>query len=75
MGTWASLVWGHRDAITVPLPLLRGSQAELVCTLLLEALTMSLPGCFSAWKRGGGRERVEGPRLGVSVMCPQGASL
>lgn len=48
MGTWASLVWGHRDAITVPLPLVTGSQAELVCALL-EVLTVNLPGCFNAW--------------------------
>lgn len=41
---------GHRDAVTTLL-LLTGSQTEPLCTLLWEALTVNLPGCFSAWRR------------------------
>lgn len=70
MGTWASLAWGHRDAVTELLLLLTGSQVEPSCTLLWEALTVTLPGCLSARRR---KER-KGKRyqiLDVSVIVPR----
>lgn len=70
MGTRASLAWGHGDAVTELLLLLAGSQAELLSTLLWEALTVTLPGCLSAQRRNmrkGRRYQIPD----VSVIVPR----